>query len=162
MLEACFTTELREKRDELALTMDEIIDECQTFFFAGHETTSHLLTLTMFLLSVYPEWQERLREEVLRECRKENPSADMLTRLKEMTMVLLETLRLYSPVIFMLRKPVSDMRLGSLVIPKGIGIVISIPMLHRDKVVWGDNANEFDPLRFKNGVTKAAKIPQAL
>lgn len=83
MLEACLTTEQGEKRDELTLTMDEIIDECKTFFFAGHETTSHLLTWTMFLLSVYPEWQERLREEVLRECGKENPTADMLNKLKE-------------------------------------------------------------------------------
>jgi cytochrome P450 len=83
MLNACFSTEQGEKRDELILCVDEIIDECKTFFFAGHETTSHLLTWTMFLLSVYPEWQDRLREEVLRECRKENPNADMLSKLKE-------------------------------------------------------------------------------
>jgi PHYB activation tagged suppressor 1 len=83
MLEACFMTEQGEQRDELTLTMDEIIDECKTFFFAGQDTTSHLLTWTMFLLSVYPEWQERLREEVLRECGKANPTADMLSKLKE-------------------------------------------------------------------------------
>ena len=87
MLEACFTTEQGEKQDELALTMDEIIDECKTFFFAGHETTSHLLTWTMFLLSLYPEWQERLREEVLRECGRENPTADMLGKLKEVSWI---------------------------------------------------------------------------
>ncbi|GJN31595.1 hypothetical protein PR202_gn00122 [Eleusine coracana subsp. coracana] len=161
MLETCFTTEHGEKRDELVLTMDEIIDECKTFFFAGNDNTSHLLTWTMFLLSVYPEWQERLREEVLRECGKKNPTAEMLRRLKVMTMVLLELLRLYGPGIFMIRKPISDIRLGSLIIPKGNGIVIPIPMLHRDKEVWGDNANEFDPLRFEDGATKAAKIPQA-
>ncbi|KAL6593998.1 hypothetical protein ACP70R_048899 [Stipagrostis hirtigluma subsp. patula] len=162
MLEACFTSEHGEKQEKLILTMDEIIDECKTFFFAGHETTSHLLTWTMFLLSVYPEWQERLREEVLRECGKENPTADMLSKLKEMTMVLLETLRLYGPVILMLRKPISDMRLGNINIPRGNAIVIPLPMLHRDKEVWGDTANEFDPLRFENGITKAAKTPQAL
>jgi PHYB activation tagged suppressor 1 len=83
MLEACFMTEQGEQRDELTLTMDEIIDECKSFFFAGQDTTSHLLTWTMFLLSVYPEWQERLREEVLRECGKANPTADMLSKLKE-------------------------------------------------------------------------------
>ena len=83
MLEACFTKEQGEKQDKLILTIKEIIDECKTFFFAGHETTSHLLTWTMFLLSVYPEWQERLREEVLRECGKRNPDADMLSKLKE-------------------------------------------------------------------------------
>lgn len=87
MLEACFVTEHGEKRDELTLTMDEIIDECKTFFFAGHETTSHLLTWTMFLLSVYPEWQERLREEVFRECGNANPTADMLNKLKEVSWI---------------------------------------------------------------------------
>ncbi|XP_066350530.1 cytochrome P450 709B2-like [Miscanthus floridulus] len=162
MLEACLTMEQGEKRDELTLTMDEIIDECKTFFFAGHETTSHLLTWTMFLLSVYPEWQERLREEVIRECGNANPTADTLNKLKEMTMVLLETLRLYGPVMVMLRKPISDIRLGSLSIPKGNGIAILIPFLHRDKEVWGDNANDFEPLRFENGITNAAKTPQAL
>ncbi|CAL4914586.1 unnamed protein product [Urochloa decumbens] len=159
MLEACFMTEQGERRDELTLTMDEIIDECKTFFFAGHETTSHLLTWTMFLLSVNPEWQERLREEVLRECGKANPTADMLSKLKEMTMVLLETLRLYGPVMTMIRKPISDIRLGSLSIPKGTGIVIPIPILHRDKEVWGANANEFDPPTICKRDHKCSKDP---
>jgi len=77
-------------------------------------------------------------------------------------MVLLETLRLYGPVMLMLRKPISDIRLGSLSIPKGNEISIPIPFLHRDKEVWGDNANDFEPLRFENGITNAAKAPQAL
>lgn len=80
----------------------------------------------------------------------------------QMTMVLLETLRLYAPVMSILRKPISDIRLGSLSIPKGTGIVIPVPILHRDKEVWGACANEFDPLRFENGVANAAKTPQAL
>jgi PHYB activation tagged suppressor 1 len=85
MLESCFTKEQGEGQGKLVLSVDEIIDECKTFFFAGHETTSHLLTWTMFLLSVYPEWQERLREEVRRECGKGNPNADMLSKLKEVS-----------------------------------------------------------------------------
>ena len=47
MLEACFTIEQGEKQDEMILSIDEIVDECKTFFFAGHETTSRLLTWTM-------------------------------------------------------------------------------------------------------------------
>ena len=78
-----------------------------------------------------------------------------------MTMVLLETLRLYCPIIVMLRKSISDMKLGNLNLPKDNEIVIPIPILHRDKEVWGDSANEFDPTRFENGITKAAKIPHA-
>jgi PHYB activation tagged suppressor 1 len=50
------------------MSMDEIIDECKTFFFAGHDTTAHLLIWAMFLLGTHLEWRRRLREEVLREC----------------------------------------------------------------------------------------------
>lgn len=83
MLEACIPTEQGGKQKQLSLSMDEIIHECKTFFFAGYETTSLLLTWTVFLLSVYPEWQERLRKELLRECGKEKPSGDNLSKLKE-------------------------------------------------------------------------------
>jgi PHYB activation tagged suppressor 1 len=71
-------------KTQQVMSMDEIIDECKTFFFAGHDTTAHLLTWTMFLLGTHPEWQQRLREEVLRECGgAEVPlNADALNKLK--------------------------------------------------------------------------------
>lgn len=72
----------RNKHAALKLNMDEIIEECKTFYFAGHETTSNLLTWTVFLLSLHPEWQEKLREEVLRECETEIPDAEQLNKLK--------------------------------------------------------------------------------
>jgi cytochrome P450 len=71
-----------EQEGHQMLTTQEIVDECKTFFFAGQDTTSHLLTWTMFLLSRYPEWQHRLREEVLRECGNAVPKPDMVTKLK--------------------------------------------------------------------------------
>uniref|UniRef100_A0A0D9VUG2 Cytochrome P450 n=1 Tax=Leersia perrieri TaxID=77586 RepID=A0A0D9VUG2_9ORYZ len=163
MLDACTS----DKEGDANLSMDEIIDECKTFFFAGHETTALLLTWSVFLLSVYPEWQERLRNEVFRECGKDqHPDANSLGKLKEarnkMTMVLLETLRLYNPAIFIQRKPTTDITVGSLKIPAGVAVYIPIPIMHRDKQVWGEDADKFNPLRFQNGVTRAAKIPHAL
>lgn len=47
------------------LTAQDIMDECRTFFFAGHETTANLLTWAMMLMAVYPDWQEHARAEVL-------------------------------------------------------------------------------------------------
>lgn len=73
---------LLEVDDRQKLNMEEIIDECKTFFLAGHETTSHLLTWTMFLLSSNPDWQQKLREEVHKVCGMEVPNADMTSNLK--------------------------------------------------------------------------------
>jgi PHYB activation tagged suppressor 1 len=83
MLQACTSTDKGREQEQLSLSMDEIIHECQTFFLAGYETTSIMLTWTVFLLSVYPEWQERLRKEVLREVGKDNPTRVYLSKLKE-------------------------------------------------------------------------------
>jgi PHYB activation tagged suppressor 1 len=159
MLEACAPDQHGQSP---LLSMDEIIDECKTFFFAGHDTTSHLLTWTMFLLSTRPEWQEKLREEVLAECGDEVPTGDTLSKLKLVNMFLLETLRLYGPVSAIQRKAGSDLEVGGVTGPEGTILSIPIATIHRDKEVWGEDAGEFKPMRFENGVTRAAKHPNAL
>ncbi|XVF33010.1 hypothetical protein REPUB_Repub17cG0131600 [Reevesia pubescens] len=155
-------TEPTESNGNLTLQIYEILEECKTFFFAGHETTSNLLSWTMLLLSIHPEWQVKLREEVLEECGMEIPDADKLAKLKLVNMVLLEVLRLYCPVIMLVREASEDMKLGNLMIPKHTLLTIPIVMIHRRKEYWGEDANEFNPLRFRNGISKAAKHPNAL
>ncbi|TKV95908.1 hypothetical protein SEVIR_9G393700v4 [Setaria viridis] len=162
MLDSCIETKQGGKEIDLSLSMEEIIHECKLFFFAGHENTSLLLTWSVYLLSIFPEWQERLRKEVLREFGRESPNPNALSKLRQMTMVLFETLRLYSPALFMQRKTMTDMTVGSMKLPKGIAIVIPIPIMHREKVVWGEDADEFNPLRFENGISGAAKVPHGL
>ncbi|KAG8653365.1 hypothetical protein MANES_05G007600v8 [Manihot esculenta] len=143
------------------LNMDEIVEECKTFFFAGHETSSNLLTWTVFLLSLHQDWQTRLREEVLKECGLEIPDSDMLARLRLVNMVLLEALRLYCPVVEMFREASKDMKLGNMMIPKDAWVSIPLAKIHRSKEYWGEDANEFNPIRFKNGISKAANHPNA-
>ncbi|KAF0906922.1 hypothetical protein E2562_013306 [Oryza meyeriana var. granulata] len=159
MLEPC-TPKHDESKPQLSI--DEIIAECKTFFFAGHDTTSHLLSWTMFLLSTHPKWQEKLREEVVMECGGEVPTGDMLNKLKLFNMFLLETLRLYGPVAFIQRRAGANLDLGGITVPEGTILSIPIVTIHCDKEVWGEDADEFKPESFKNGVSKAAKHPNAL
>ncbi|OEL35258.1 Cytochrome P450 709B2, partial [Dichanthelium oligosanthes] len=146
------------------MSMDEIVDECKTFFFAGHDTTAHLLTWAMFLLGTNPEWQQRLREEVLQECGGADTPlhGDALNKLKLVTMVLYETLRLYGAVYMFVRKAAADVDLCGVKVPKGTVLSIPIAMLHRDEEEWGADAGEFNPLRFRDGVGRAAAHPSAL
>lgn len=75
--------EMQKKRetDGFSLNMQIIMDECKTFFFAGHETTALLLTWTVMLLATNPSWQEKVRSEVRQVCGEGNPNIEQLSKL---------------------------------------------------------------------------------
>ncbi|CAN6446437.1 unnamed protein product [Victoria cruziana] len=138
------------------MTRHEVVDECRLFYFAGQETTSVLLTWTLVLLSMYPSWQERARNEVLQLCRKNIPSFDDLIHLKTVTMILHEALRLYPPAVFTNRYTYKTVRVGGVAIPPGVRLLLPILLIHHDRQIWGDDAAEFKPERFSSGVSNAS------
>uniref|UniRef100_A0ACD5TH60 Uncharacterized protein n=1 Tax=Avena sativa TaxID=4498 RepID=A0ACD5TH60_AVESA len=138
--------------NEFKMGIEEIIDECKTFYFAGKETTANLLTWATLLLALHKEWQDKVRNEVYQVCGKyKHPNADHLSGLKIVNMVLKETLRLYPPAVFVNRTAIRDVKLGKLDIPAGTQVNVPIIDIHHDVDIWGANAEEFDPSRFANG-----------
>ncbi|XP_010676733.1 cytochrome P450 72A397 [Beta vulgaris subsp. vulgaris] len=152
-------SKIGSNKQHLAMSSQEIIDECKLFYLAGQETTSVLLTWTMILLSKHQDWQTRAREEVLATFGNNQPDFDGLNnRLKIVTMIIFEVLRLYPSIVATSRRIYDcETKLGNLSIPPGVVVSVSILHAHLDPKVWGSDAKEFNPERFSEGIAKATK-----
>ncbi|XP_049374051.1 cytochrome P450 CYP72A219-like [Solanum verrucosum] len=139
----------------LGMSMEEVIEECEFFYFAGHESTSVLIMWAIILLSKHLDWQEHARQEILQVLGGKNPDFDDLSRLKIVNMILLETLRLYPPGVMFARVLGETTKLGNITLPCGVQVNIPTLFVHRDQEIWGNNANEFNPERFSEGVASS-------
>ncbi|KAJ7514105.1 hypothetical protein O6H91_23G027900 [Diphasiastrum complanatum] len=158
---SAYKGELPGNQKNLRINIQDVVDECKTFFFAGHQTTASTLAWTTMLLALHPHWQEKVRAEVINVCGSRNPSSDMLNQLKLVGMVLNEALRLYPAAPLVRRCTDRDMKLGKLVIPKGTVLHLLMIVMMHNKQLWGEDADDFNPGRFSEGIAKASRHPLA-
>ncbi len=130
----------------------EMVDQVAIFFLAGHETSASALAWTLYLMALYPDWQEKVAEEAA--ALDAGPSFSVLSKLRTSRDVFREALRLYPPVPMMVRETVQPERFRDRDVPKGAQVVLSPWHLHRQTRLW-DNPDGFDPTRWQteNGKT---------
>lgn len=178
---------LRERRDELArnetardesdmltrlclepnLSDDVIRDQLLTMLIAGHDTSTALLSWTLYLFGAHPEMMREARQEVLKvlgtdERRMTNdqasgtspsdapPTVKQLNQMKLLDRVLKESLRLYPPIHIGNRRATQETCLLDYEIPQETRVMYSIYLAHRDPQHWED-AEQFCPARFEQG-----------
>ncbi|MBF9050502.1 cytochrome P450 [Roseobacter sp. HKCCD9010] len=138
---------------------EEMVDQVAIFFLAGHETSASALGWTLFLLAMFPNWQERIAEEA---AILDGPEFSVMSKLKFSRDVFREALRLYPPVPMMVRENACPETFRDRSIRKGSQMVISPWHLQRHERLW-DNPDGFDPGRWQteNGKTcmREAYIP---
>ena len=126
-------------------TPEEMVDQVAIFFLAGHETSASALAWTLYLLALYPEWQERLAQEsaALNDC-----DFKVMSELKLSRDVFRETLRLYPPVPMMVREAGCPHAFRGREVKTGSQIVLSPWHLHRHERIWA-RPDAFEPERWQ-------------
>src|SRR3954447_691241 len=126
--------------------------QINTFLIAGHETTSGLLSCTLYALLKHPDVLKKAYEEVDRVLGADvdaRPTYQQLTQLTYITQILKEALRLWPPAPAYGIAPLKDETIGGKYkLKKGTFVTILVLALHRDPSVWGPNPDAFNPDNF--------------
>lgn len=134
-----------------SLTKTELAAEGMLVFAGGFESSSALMSFTLYELALDQEIQNRLREEILSAIEENGGKItyDLLFGLKYLDMVVSESLRKYPPFPLHMRKCEKDFQIPGteLVIPEGTTIELPCYGFHWDAEYF-PQPEKFDPERF--------------
>src|SRR5260370_1362587 len=150
------------------LNGDEEIDvvniryHINTFLIAGHETTSGLLSCTLYALLKHPDVLKKAYEEIDRVLGPDleaKPTYQQVTQLTYITQILKEALRLWPPAPAYGISPLKDETIGGKYKLKKNTFILVLPLaLHRDPGVWGPHPDAFDPENFRREAEAARPV----
>src|SRR5438552_7110347 len=136
--------------------------QINTFLIAGHETTSGLLSCTLYALLKHPDVLKKAYEEVDRVLGPDTdarPTYQQVTQLTYITQILKEALRLWPPAPAYGIAPLKDETIGGQYkLRKNTFVLILTLALHRDPSVWGPNPDAFDPENFSREAEAARPV----
>ena len=148
-----------DKKSGEKLDDRQIRDECIEFLIAGHETTSGLLSFAIYYLLKNPAILAKAQAEVdsvLGTDLDARPTYAQVNRLQYILQILKEALRLYPTAPAIAKRALADTMIGGqFPIHKRNMIVLHALAMHRDKGVWGEDADQFNPDHFTREAERA-------
>ncbi|GAB1602225.1 cytochrome P450 3A24-like [Argonauta hians] len=147
-------TDWRTKR---GITDKEILAQCLIAFLAGFESTATTLNFFSYLMTINPEAQQKVYEEIENVLAGELPDYDNVQKLTYLEMCMDETLRLYPFGTQLNREANKTCTIKGLTIPKGLAVRISVDAIHYNPKYW-PKPEEFIPERFSEE-GKAKQVP---
>jgi retinoid hydroxylase len=112
-------------------TETQVINQAIGFLFAGHDTTSSLMSWLLFELGNCPKWRQKLRDEQ-QQVMGNNPIAiTHLRQLPNMTNAIKEGERMYPPGFIICRMAMADLEYAGYLIPAGWFVCVFPMLTHR-------------------------------
>jgi cytochrome P450 len=141
---------------ETGRSMDpiDVRNNLLTFITAGHETTALALTWTFYLLSLHPEIEQRVKDEIAAVTGGGPVRAEHIEALGFTNQVIQEAMRLYPPAALIVRAARRDVVLDGEQVRAGSTVYIPVYAVHRHETLWSD-PDRFDPSRFEPEAAKA-------
>ena len=137
------------------MLLDQLAEELIILVVAGHETTAHTMTWTLFLLNQHADVYEKLMEEI---SSMGHQYMDYFKPQSYLMAVIKESMRLYPPAWVLDRSGIEDDEIQGRTIPKKTIIMSFIYGLHRNPEYWAD-AESFNPQRFIDNPKPEAYFP---
>ncbi|CAG8953999.1 hypothetical protein HYFRA_00009098 [Hymenoscyphus fraxineus] len=148
--------------NQMALETQDAYDlrsQIVNIFFPARDTAAIAIGNVMFELARHPQYWDELRAEV-EGIGERKLTYELIKHLKVAKAIINETLRLHLPGTRISRTSLRDTILpegggpdqrSPLFVPKGTFIEMDLYALHRNPKIWGDDAEEFRPSRWKEG-----------
>ena len=140
---------LVQARDEEGngMSLKELTAQAMLLLFAGHETTTAMLTWLCVELGRHPEVLQRAREEQLSLASEGQMTLEQLGKMQYLEQILNEIERLHPPVGGGFRGVVKPFEFNGFHVPAGWMLSYSIPGTHQLASIYPE-PKRFDPDRF--------------
>ncbi|KAF1956845.1 cytochrome P450 [Byssothecium circinans] len=150
------TSLVRASVEENLLSREEVMGNIFVYNFAGHDTTAHTFAFTFMLLAINPSVQEWMAEEmdyILGDKETVNAEYTLYPRFVRTLAVLLETLRLYNPLLSIVKSTASQpapltIETSPIVIPPHTRVILNLQALQTHPKYWGTDSLEWKPSRW--------------
>lgn len=133
---------------------EDVLSQARQIFSLGHDPSALALFWAILALNRHPEVLQKLRRELCSKgCGRGDASYGALRSMPYLDAVVTELFRLHPPISTTARRVTHPIAVetrdhDTVVLPRGTQLFSSVYLLHRDRQVWGETADDFVPERW--------------
>ncbi|XP_066295638.1 cytochrome P450 2D6-like [Branchiostoma lanceolatum] len=152
--------ELEQQKKVDGLTEENVLYMTADLFFAGTDTTTNTLRWSLLYMTLNPDIQHKLQEELDVVVGAGLPTLSHRSQLPYVNACLLEVMRIRTLATVIPHATTQEVKAQGYNIPKGTQVLMNLHSLHTDPAYWPD-PDRFDPERFLDAEGNVINKPES-